>query len=200
MSKLWYNQHEIVAVEYRHRKPFSVLTLEHWDHSREPWFVPGRHQPTGICPTHWDFEFCRADACVYYHESGSGGETRFYVSPFCEPSPPPGELWVADGIPIVESRKRGGKFIEVAVSDARLLAMGYRRLRLPRLIEGSRNPFDHAVEGRTVYCRECDDYRHDVDNHPCGHLEWCDDCCCFVYDSGEREDGGRCECAALASP
>ena len=85
MDNLWYEdargeRHEIVMVEYRSRRPFSVTTLIHWDHSQKPWFKPG-DKPNGTCPQHWDFEWCHADGCLYYHNSGGGGDFHFVRGP-----------------------------------------------------------------------------------------------------------------------
>lgn len=155
--------HRVVAIEYVHRKPHSVITA------------------TGTSVEFWDFDWCKTDRQCYFHCSGSGGNLRMHIHGFVNPTPPPGEIWSA--IPVVRCVR--GK--ECAVSDAQLLRMGYRRLRMPRLLTGpfgekSRNPFDVGVEGETVYCARCKDCRLDCDyGGPCEHIEWCDRCGAQVY-------------------
>lgn len=198
-ADLWYEhgdeRHRIVAIEYQHRRPFSVVTEEHWDHSGQPWFRPEHHKATGTCCCQWDFEWSRRYRTSYYHMSGSGGELALYVAGFCEPQPPPGELWVADGIPVLRNSLKPKRI----KSDDVLLRMGYRRLKLPRLLTAwdgtkTRNPFEIADEGECVYCKLCDDWFLE-DSH-CEHMHWCDGCGMFVYtESREIVDStGLCEC------
>lgn len=202
-TDLWFEsgdeRHRIVAIEYRDGKPFSVVTEMHWDHSGKPWFIAGRDTPNGVAGHDWDFEWCNRDGVCRYDLSGFGGKPRFCAHRFCEPSPPPAELWIAEGTPVFTyTRNCKERRVE---SDAELLKLGYKRLRRPKLLKGrfgdkTRNPFDAAWEGRAIYCDRCDDYL--PDENPCEHLEWCDECASWVYvDTNEFHvdyGGGSHEC------
>jgi hypothetical protein len=199
---LWYERgterHEVIYIEYQNRRPHSVVTLHHWDHRGKPWFNPARDTPTGTCPHYWDFDWCKRDRTAYYHNSGIGGDNAIQVHRFCNPSPPPGELWVADGITLVRHNERAIR------SDSALLKMGYRRLKRPRLLttprgEKTRNPFDAGEPtDTTIYCRVCRDrLPEDGWGPPCDHLEWCDECSAWVYaataDYHDSYGDGKCE-------
>jgi hypothetical protein len=186
MENLWYSGKEfpqrVVVIEYEKRRPVSVITEEHWDHSKKPWFVPGRGLPTGTCPQHYDFNFSKRDASLYWHNSGGGGGLKYIALKFSEPSPPPGEIWIADDVPVF---KYGKRLKEIAIDDAELLKLGYRRLKNPRLLSDSysevksRNPFDASTEGRCIYCDYCRD--HLLEDSLCEHIDWCGECAGFVY-------------------
>jgi hypothetical protein len=190
-------QHRIVVIEYRNRRPFSVVTEEHWDHTERPWFVPGRDKPNGTVAAYWDFEWCKRDRNLYFHMSGIGGDPlAAYLCSFSKPDLLAGLLWAA---PDVRFRRWiSSKRPEVAIrSDSTLLSMGYRRVSRPLLLSGgewaatkrSRNPFLVASETDSppAYCRICDDYF--PTDMECEHLEWCDRCGCLVYiDTHVRED------------
>lgn len=185
----------VVAVEYQDGHPVSVLTEEQWDHSRKPWFVPGRDRPNGTSARWYDFHWCKRDETIYYHLSGSGGEIRFHVGRFVHPDPPPAELWVAPGIPVVTDTGSGVREIG---SDAELLSLGYRRIPAPRLLASwdgkTRDPFAAGQESETVYCSRCrDDLPSD---RLCEHVDWCDECCVYVYadDRSCVDEPGKCDC------
>lgn len=189
----------VVVIEYQDGWPCSVVTELHWDHSRKPWFKPGRDKPSGTCAEQWDFDYSRTERTLYFHDSGSGGTPKAYVARFVKPDPPPAKLWVAEGVPIVDCGKSGR-----GVSDATLLKRGYvlipRPLLLPKPYGGkTRNPFEAGEEGRTVYCGRCEDCLGcDDTNHPCEHIEWCDGCGLWVYADTrqhvEEHEGSLCDC------
>jgi hypothetical protein len=202
MSKpkdLWFEdngeRHRVVAIEYQDGHPASVVTEEHWDHTGKPWFQPGRDTPTGISASYWNFDWSRTSGTLYYHLSGAGGEPRYHVARFCEPSPPKAELWVAEGCPIAEYSLTDGE--HAPVIDSELLARGYKRIALPKLLENrhgekTRNPFVAGEQADTVYCDECRDYlpaEHTY--HPCQHIEWCDECVAWIYSESRK----RVECS-----
>jgi hypothetical protein len=192
-------RHRIVMVEYVNRKPANVITEEHWDHTRMPWFNPELDKPRGTCPQYWDFEWSKSYGHSFYHNSGGGGDFRVCVCPFVQRSPPPGELWVAEGIPILKYAGDGSTL--PVDGDEELLRMGYRVLRRPRLLIGpygkkSRNPFDVSEEGECLYCKICDDWLLvDAYPGPCEHLDWCEKCAMWVYVRGGKfVDGGSGRC------
>lgn len=200
MSKdLWYedgkNRHRIVAIDYYHRKPCNVLTEEHWDHSQCAWFDPSRDKPNGTCPNFWDFSWSRADKTLYFHQSGGGGELRFCIGEFVKKTPPPGLIWVAEGVPLVVC---GSKKDRIITTDAQLLKLGYRRLKKPLMLLGeSRNPFEVGQEGETIWCDICkDDLYEEGWNDPCKHMTWCEGCSDYVYIKSRKtvRDSGVCTC------
>jgi hypothetical protein len=192
--------HELVFVMYHQRRPFSVETVEHWDHSKKPWFNPEKDKPRGFCPQGFDFEYCRRNDTIYQHNSGGGGTVRVVLHEIVEKHPPC-EIWIAAGIPLFRHAKRK-PFNEIPLKDGDLERLGYKRLRKPRLLRGwrdeaSRNPFDVSEEGETVYCRRCEDHLPDEPGSVCKHLYWCDDCGDWFYlDNRMDSDGERrkCEC------
>jgi hypothetical protein len=191
--RLRQERHRIVYIEYLNRRPHSVVTELHWDHSRELWFQPGRDKPTGTCAEHWDFEWCRRDSDLYYCKSGFGGDPLVVdICRFAEPDPPPGMIWCAPDVKLIRWVSKERPEVEIR-SDAVLLRMGYRRLNTPLLLATasgrSRNPFKAAkeIDDSCSYCRICKDYL--PWEHECEHLEWCDECTCLVYvDTHVRED------------
>jgi hypothetical protein len=185
--------HRVVFIEYHDRRPFNVVTENHWVHSGKPWFKPGVDRPNGTSACYWDFEWCKRDETLYYSQSGGGGDPRsIYIGRFTEPDPPPGLFWAAPDVRFHRWVSKAKP--EVAIrSDSVLLAMGYRRLARPLLLKAAyhagsdkrtRNPFLAAeeLEGRIAYCMICDD--HFPSDHECEHMEWCDRCACLVYIDG----------------
>lgn len=182
---------EVRAIEYHDGKPFAVMTCE----IRDDVARTGRHAADRYLSTaqQYDFEWCRTNRQLYYHQSGSGGSANeFHVGPFCKPSPPPAKLWLAPGVRAYEyTGKRlatGRRF----VSTDRLLRMGYELIqepldlrRLTRERKGTLNPFDVA-EGDTEchYCKFCNDYmpNNGWGDWLCDHVRWCDECGWWVYD------------------
>jgi hypothetical protein len=187
---LWHNyrdeRHRIVFIEYQDGHPFSVVTEEHWDHSRKPWFVPGRDEPTGTCANDWDFEWCKRDRTCYFHQSGTGGgdPLQCEVHRFTHPDPPPGAIWCASDV--VLTRWISAEKTDVQIrSDVTLLKMGYVRLARPLLLRGngkrSRNPFltSDEVDTHILWCERCKD--HIPGDAECEHIEWCDRCSWWIY-------------------
>jgi hypothetical protein len=213
---IWYTHCEgdgrqrVVAVEYQDGWPVSVLTELHWDHSRKPWFDPAKHPATGTCAEWWDFDWCKRDGTLRYHNSGSGGEIRFHVARFVHPTPPKAELWVADGLPVVTAaRRKDGTWGERRVGAAELLRRGYARIARPRSlplvnaypyrkVKTTLNPFEAGWEGDTIYCDRCDDHLPSEDTYrPCDHVEWCDECGMWVYTDDQtylESSSGKHEC------
>jgi hypothetical protein len=148
---------------------------------------------------------------TFFHNSGGGGDPlKAHVGKFVNPNPPPGLIWIAEGVKVVRSAYRKGKYVDLPVSgEPELLRMGYRVLKRPLLLtswsgEKSRNPFEasNEIENRCVYCKVCDDYFPD-DYEPCEHMHWCDECGCWVYtDTHVREDshdGEPSDCSLAAA-
>lgn len=194
---LWFDyrgeRHRVVFIEYQDGHPHSVVTEEHWNHSREPWFKPGVYEPKGTCAAYWDFDWCKRDSACYYHQSGLGGNPlSVEICRFVKPDPPPGVIWCAPGVVLTRWVSKGRTNVRIR-SAATLLKMGYRLLDRPLLLRSdygkrSRNPFVVSDEvGRTVYCKVCND--RFPDDRECEHLEWCDRCGWLVYcDTHVRED------------
>jgi len=153
----------VVWIEYRDGRPFAVVTSD----------------DSGGSST-YDFEWCKRDKTCYYHMSGSGpADFGMVLNKFCEPDPPPAQLWLAEGI---EWRVQGE-----APSDATALALGYAVIAEPLVLVGwepSPNPFDFANAGETIYCAKCVDHLPTgYYDDPCTHLTWCDECEGYVYES-----------------
>src|SRR4051794_21868734 len=88
--------HRIVVIEYFDGKPSAVTTEHRWAHDSK----------SGIRGYYWDFEWCERDQSLYYHWSGSGPRVEATVGPFCSPSPPKADLWIADGIPLADYQEQ----------------------------------------------------------------------------------------------
>lgn len=193
--------HELVFAEYFNRKPHSVVTVEHWDHSARPWFRAGHDKPNGHCPHYFDFNYCRRNGTIYYHNSGAGGELKLRLGTLVQPMNPPAcEFWAASGLPLYRDGKTWRRPAKIR-GDDELAAMGYRRLKQPRLLrqggKASRNPFDVAEEGEVVYCRRCDDWLPDDGWSVCEHLRWCDACAAWFYrddNTANDDDQWICKC------
>jgi hypothetical protein len=191
-------RHRIVYIEYYDRRPHAVITEEHWDHSKEPWFDPDEHKPTGTCSASWDFEWCKRDGQLYYEKAGGGGDLGRIVLYGLSPSSPPAQIWAADDAAFyrTEGRLVDNSYREIRIrSEAVLRRLGYVRIARPLLFSGgykgrSRNPFnvgEELCDDRLAYCRVCEDHARTQD--PCEHLEWCDLCCSMVYIATHvRED------------
>lgn len=176
---------EVVAIEYRGVKPFSVQTHVSTDNREKAWFKPGDAEIIHGS-RHYDFEWSRNNESLYWHMSGCGGSwTEFNLSPFPNPSPPKAKLWLAPGVQAVEYLWKTQR--TRMISDARMLAMGYQRIAMPlslgRIGHKGRNPFDAAIgDTDCVYCKFCDDYLPDTGGWLCNHIFWCDDCEGHVYE------------------
>ncbi len=212
---IWYTHHQgerhrVVAIEYQDGWPSSVLTEHHWDHTGEPWFKPGRDRPNGVTAGHWDFDWCKRDQSLHFHQSGFGGEVRYHVARFCQPVPPKAQLWVADGIPIVTHvTRKDGTWGERPVGDAELLRRGYERIATPRRLplvncypyrkaKTTPNPFEAGWEGETIWCDRCGDHLPCEDTYrPCDHIEWCDECAMWFYADDQtyvESSSGKHDC------
>lgn len=183
----------VLAIEYHDGRPFSVMTHTRTDNRRKPWYQPNRDTAFTGCPQHYDFEFCKRDQQLYWHNSGSGGEDGFVVSRFAKPSPPKAKLWLAPGVTAMEYVGRKS-LNRKPCGERRLLAMGYELIAAPldltslhtgwsSHIGATCNPFDVA-EGDTEcqWCDECQDRLPDRDGRLCEHVVWCDECCWWVYE------------------
>lgn len=155
-NTIMYGDHRVVAIEYHRRRPFSVVT-ERYGY-----------------PSFWDFEHCTADKTIYYHESGCGGDTRLCLHKPADPGEVI-EFW---------SCTKVVDFKGDALTEEQLKAWGYRRLKQPRLIAGSRNPFEAAEEGDTIWCGRCNTFVLNKDPRPCKHMEW-EEGKGWVYEDGE---------------
>lgn len=196
-SELWIGDERIVVIEYHARRPFSVITENHWDHSAKPWFKPGM-RPNGVSRREYDFEWCRTKQQLYQNNSGGGGRSALNYVVHKVVSGKMVEIWADDDVRFFRYVKRGSEWVTVPLRQD-LKALGYRRLKKPRLLEGlSRNPFDVAEEGDTVWCPRCKDHLPtDWTSHACDHLVWCDDCGAWVFtDTREfvESGSGKCEC------
>lgn len=183
-------RHRLMFIEYRHRKPFGVITLKAWKY---------RDGSTGLCPQYFDFNWCKTDQSLYWHNSGGGGSSLegVHLGRFLDPIPRQ-LFWAAPELRLTTSVADGDGFKNVEMSEADIYEMGYQRIKRPLLLDlphhnKSRNPFDvSGGDTETVYCEKCDDHFPSEDNSPCDHLEWCDLCCDFVYSDGhKRQDDGE---------
>src|SRR5438552_2662553 len=123
-----HDRHRVVIVEYQDNRPFSVTTATE------------SHCGHRVC--HWNFEWCKNLDALYFYESGCGGELCAHVHPFANPVPPPCQIWIAEGVPVVVSVQRDGNWIDEPVNDCELLAIGYQRIPEPLEFGGESNPFE----------------------------------------------------------
>lgn len=208
MSDLWTTirgeRHRVVFIEYDDDDmPFSVITEEHWDHSREPWFKPGKNQPTGIATAYFDFKWSKSRGILFWHMNGFGGGVRdILMSRFVNPDNGC-RFWSA---PHVRFTKWVGKDCHGhsdPASESDLAEMGYRRIADPLPLmrhwrgEPMLNPFE-AADGDVgcVYCPKCDDHIPEETDHPCEHLSFCERCGEIVLLKGKghvplHDDGRR---------
>lgn len=191
MSDLWWNygeeRHRIVYIEYHGRHCFAVITELHWDHTKKPWFKPGKDKPTGTCAAFWDFEYSKRCG-LWFHQTGSGGDPLVVnVGQMSYPNPPPATIWCAEDVVLTKWTKR--KDNVPIKTDAELLRRGFKRTYTPKRVSlngrRSTNPFEIADESSSsfVYCRVCKE--HFPDDMECDHVEWCDDCGSMV-NSNDR--------------
>ncbi|MEP7338648.1 MAG: hypothetical protein ABI977_12995 [Acidobacteriota bacterium] len=165
---------EIIVIEYEGRRPCAVVTRKQWEHSGQ----------RGVSKAWYDFDWSRYFGSLFQHWSGGGPyEPGFYLGKLIGGTH---EIWHAPGIILMKTvrLKTGKPEVEWAhkrASAADVHNLGYRIIKHPRLLtspfgEKSRNPFELAEEGQTIYCKRCDDYLPDDDVTACGHLKFCDDC------------------------
>jgi len=211
MKDIWYEHngepHRVVAIEYQDGWPSSVLTECHWDHTGEPWFKPGHDKPNGTCAYHWDFDWCKAEKSLYFHNCGQGGKIDYHVGRSVQPVPPKAQLWVAEGVPIL-AYSEGGKRERRVRGATELLKRGYQLidqpLRLPCIdymackTKTTMNPFYAGWEGETVWCTRCQSSHPCEDtNNPCEHIAWCDGCANWIYSESRtwvEDERSTCDC------
>lgn len=137
----------------------------------------------------FDFEYSRAHNTVYYNKTGNYGKPRAEVgrlwcgrhkdAPCACPDTP---LWVAPGIPIVDSATGD------PVTD--LAARGYELLGGDVSPYG--DPFENAIECEdTAYCPRCQSWLPD-EEQLCEHVWWCATEQGFVmWRAGKNDDFGE---------
>lgn len=190
MSEIWWNKgderHRVVFIQYDcDRRPAKVVTEEHWDHSREPWFQAGRNKPTGTCPQYFSIFWSKRFESLYWHNTGGGGDLTIPFSPFVNPLPL-SPFWAAPGIVLTKYSKACE---QIPVSEDELRVMGYERIAKPIILEGldgkdTVNPFEAADGDQDcVYCPTCKDDM--PDDSLCEHLDWCEQCCEVVFLKGK---------------
>jgi hypothetical protein len=183
----------IVYIGYSGRTPHSLIAERHWDHRGKPWFVADRDCPVGTCGEYFDLDWSRGAQTLYAHNSGGGGDyLRISVARLVDPSRP--MLFWAD------PRCRFTKYVSkarpaVPINDAEMLRRGYKRIAVPLMFQGSRNPMEIAQESSygTLWCHKCKDYHERETWSVCRAWEWCDECTCFVSSDGRTEDGDKHE-------
>lgn len=139
---------------------------------------PNRDQPCCLITDgyrFWDFEECKLNGNTYYHESGGGRIDRVDLPQFIRPPDPPIPVYIRPGLR-VECADSPGLSREARPED-------FARLGLVRIDAPLGDPFENAVEGKTVYCRHCDDWLPDDR----------DDICSHVWYGPEGLDGPGCD-------
>lgn len=131
---------KVVAVEYHAGHPHSVVTATK---SGRGWSV-------------WDFDWCKRDQTVYYHQSGGSPAEAYSVGKMVGGTT---DLWVDPSI--TTFKNYSGK----PLTRRQVEKYGYRFL--PKLKE---DPFDNAVSGAVTWCMVCKD--HLPDDNSCNHLVW----------------------------
>lgn len=179
----------IVAITYHHGIPSDVATEHEWDHTGNRWHVPGRDKPRGWAWSYYNFDYCAAEDAVYHHLSGGGGGRYIYDVPqYCDPYPPPAQLWLARPMRLVGyNRALARKQLLVPGDLARRgVAIIQQPLDLSRFAGGwqkssgaTTNPFDIAEESDGNYCEICKDWY--PDDAECEHMDWCNVCGSHVY-------------------
>jgi len=143
----------VVAIEYRKRRPFTVLTREHWDHRQKRWYKPRPNVPGhGWRRNDYSIEWCAAHGALYWHHTGSGPEIEGVVTEVESFDSP--ECWVAPDFHHLAPEAR---------------TMPYSLTRFATDGTPTRNPFA-ASKGDTPceWCRICDD--HFPTDELCDHI------------------------------
>jgi len=167
-------KHRIVYLQYEEVKPgyfvpSNVLSIhEAVDYKGEPHF----------CYSNWDIEYCKRDACCYYHESGSGGgfDGGVYVGELVDKTAGYPLWYDREFVKLVCYR---GEYFEgkeaEPITDSEAAELGWRVLNKPQPLFGAQgwNPFaDYTPmrEDSTVYCLVCED-NLPRENY-CSHIVW----------------------------
>jgi hypothetical protein len=132
---------DVIFVGLIDGRPFSVVTRE---------WIPDATISPYWRRTEYDFDWCRAEQTLYWHEVGSGGDS---------PLSWPGQYWAADGIDVAHEKDTAERLD--------ILPAPFTVARL----------FDDAIEtGHTIWCGKCQDHYPDDYGNPCAHVWWCDEC------------------------
>lgn len=192
----------IVCIEYdSDGRPFSVCTNEKWDHRRKTWYRPGEGRTgTGVCRNNYDVDWCKSSVQLYYHCSGSGGETDEIIIGQLSNPENPCLIWLAEGQRPIRQDYKKGETVEYPLTHEQCLARGFKIIDQPLDImgvlddftrkqgEAVYNPFEEACQSSTEYCSICDDrFPCDEDNETCRHLFWSPN----GYWSGVGSDEGN---------
>lgn len=189
-------KHRLLVIEYLDDKPHSVITEEHWEHSKKPWFREGVHTTSGTCCCDFDFNFSKAHDTIYWHKSGCGGDRSLYV--IGKLSNGARKIWLAPDIKLA-THVAGDQWnwgAKRELTAAEIAEYGYSVLEKPI----SENPFAGACgDIDCVYCPRCESYLPDDFNilsGLCEHAQWCDDCSAWVLDDTRELIGvgeGKCD-------
>lgn len=192
-------RHRIIYIVYHGTKPHSVVTVHPHLFDEAKW---------NLSVSDWDFDYCRRDKTLYYHNSGGGGDGRSYKASigqcYCDNKKVRTRFWADESVRMTRwncktGPKEYGPHKYVLATDADLKRVMWERLDKPLLLniggKRSRNPFDVADEtdSHLVYCDRCRDFL--PDESVCSHLVWCDNCLWIDSETGDACDGcGKCTC------
>lgn len=139
----------VIFVEYHDGRPHEVIArTRHRGHDGKPYHVI----------EYYDFDWCKRDECLYYHESGSGGDAEFTLYPCTAPY----QVWAAPGVSLIRKDKMDG-YHPATILDEPLFGWPNDRL------------FDMAEESETEHCPTCgDDLPSEDTDELCDHVWWCD--------------------------
>lgn len=129
---------KLIAVEYHDGHPHSVTTS-----NGKGWTV-------------WDFDWCKRDQTVYYHQSGGGPAEAYHVGKLGRGGR--AELWVDSSVMGFADCSSGKPLTRRQVER-----YGYKLLKKLKA-----DPFEDAVGGRVTWCVVCQDQL--PDDHACWHL------------------------------
>jgi hypothetical protein len=107
-----------------------------------------------------DCDWIEKKVTLYHHESGGSSDGMPHVNAYAEPGKVPGRIWIAEGVTVADLDK-------TPLTDAALLAMGYRRVQGP-----TPDPFAGGVEGDTFHDERTDERVPDDDGE---HCSFCDE-------------------------
>ena len=128
--------------------------------------------PKHACCSVYDFNYCRRDDTVYFHNSGGGGGVYLGQISNAKKQPRCCIWYDATLVDPTDSSIKQRHLARHTIEQ-----WGYDIVAAPLTLDfhsGEQNPFIYGVEGDVEYCTKCDD--HFTTDEPCEHIWWCEKC------------------------
>lgn len=163
-----------------HYEGRPIVMIEYHQHGKlwMPHEVFVSHAPkhSNYC-SHFDFNWCKRDGALLYHEAGSGPGA--YLNGWPNAKRVHAKLWWNHELGAALRQGSGEP-----VTDFR--ALGFDLLTHPVKLGGTdQNPFEYGSEGGVVYCTKCND--HLPEANVCSHIFWCERCNEWGGSEGNKE-------------